>query len=63
MAIRVAAGVIPAACIVIGIVIFSRYPLTENTFATMVAETKARRAERHAGGVEDTAPTNRNEDA
>jgi hypothetical protein len=29
----------------LGILIFFRYPLTEQTFATMVAETQARRAD------------------
>jgi glucuronide carrier protein len=37
------AGLIPAACMLLGIVIFLRYPLTEATFTAMVAETKARR--------------------
>ena len=48
-AIRFAAGFAPAIFILIGIAIFFRYPLTEQTFATMVAETAARRAERVAG--------------
>ena len=48
-AIRFAAGFAPAFFILIGIAIFFRYPLTEQTFATMVAETAARRAERVAG--------------
>jgi glucuronide carrier protein len=48
-AIRFAAGFAPAIFILIGIAIFFRYPLTEQTFATMVAETAARRAERAAG--------------
>ncbi|UQU61278.1 glucuronide transporter [Couchioplanes caeruleus] len=42
-AIRYASGFIPVVFIVIGMVIFFRYPLTERTFATMVAETQARR--------------------
>jgi len=48
-AIRFASGFAPAIFILIGIAIFFRYPLTEQTFATMVAETAARRAERAAG--------------
>jgi glucuronide carrier protein len=48
-AIRFASGFAPAVFILIGIAIFFRYPLTEQTFATMVAETAARRAERAAG--------------
>src|SRR5829696_4247678 len=48
-AIRYASGFAPAIFILIGIAIFFRYPLTEQTFATMVAETAARRAERAAG--------------
>jgi glucuronide carrier protein len=47
-AIRFAAGFAPAIFILIGIAIFFRYPLTEQAFATMVAETAARRAERMA---------------
>ncbi|BCJ51361.1 glucuronide transporter [Actinoplanes sp. NBRC 14428] len=45
-AIRYASGFIPVAFILIGMLIFFRYPLTEQTFATMVAETQARRAAR-----------------
>ena len=48
-AIRYASGFIPALFIAIGIAIFFRYPLTEQTFAKMVAETAARRAARRAG--------------
>jgi catechol 2,3-dioxygenase-like lactoylglutathione lyase family enzyme len=47
-AIRFASGFAPAIFIVIGIAIFFRYPLTEQVFAKMVAETAARRAERRA---------------
>lgn len=42
-AIRLAAGLVPAGFLVLGIALFSRYPLDEETFATMVAETKDRR--------------------
>lgn len=42
-AIRYASGFIPVAFILLGILIFARYPLTEQTFARMVAETQARR--------------------
>jgi len=52
-AIRLAAGIVPAVFILIGIAIFFRYPLTEQTFARMVAET----AERRAARVADTAGT------
>ena len=45
-AIRYASGLIPVAFILLGMLIFFRYPLTEQTFATMVAETQARRAAR-----------------
>jgi glucuronide carrier protein len=45
-AIRYASGFIPFAFILLGMLIFFRYPLTEQTFATMVAETQARRAAR-----------------
>jgi glucuronide carrier protein len=45
-AIRYASGLIPVVFIVIGIAIFFRYPLTEQTFSTMVAETQARRTAR-----------------
>jgi glucuronide carrier protein len=45
-AIRYASGFIPVAFILLGMLIFFRYPLTEQTFATMVAETQARRAAR-----------------
>jgi glucuronide carrier protein len=48
-AIRFASGFAPAIFILIGIAIFFRYPLTEQTFARMVAETAARRAARVAG--------------
>jgi glucuronide carrier protein len=37
------AGLIPAACSLVAIVLFVKYPLTESTFASMVAETRARR--------------------
>jgi glucuronide carrier protein len=47
-AIRFASGFGPAIFIVIGIAIFFRYPLTEQVFAKLVAETAARRAARHA---------------
>lgn len=47
-AIRFASGLIPAIFLVIGIAIFFRYPLTEQVFARLVAETAARRAARHA---------------
>jgi glucuronide carrier protein len=50
-AIRYAAGFIPAVFILIGIAIFFRYPLTEQTFTRMVAETAARRAARAADPV------------
>jgi glucuronide carrier protein len=49
-AIRFASGFAPAIFIVIGIAIFFTYPLTEQAFAKMVAETAARRAARHAEG-------------
>jgi glucuronide carrier protein len=49
-AIRFASGFAPAIFIVIGIAIFFRYPLTEQVFAKLVAETAARRAARHAEG-------------
>ncbi|MFI7542432.1 glucuronide transporter [Actinoplanes sp. NPDC049599] len=42
-AIRYASGLIPVVFILIGMLIFFRYPLTEQTFTTMVAETQARR--------------------
>jgi len=45
-AIRYASGLIPVVFILLGMVIFFRYPLTEQTFATIVAETQARRAAR-----------------
>jgi glucuronide carrier protein len=45
-AIRYASGFIPVGFILLGMLIFFRYPLTEQTFATMVAETQARRAAR-----------------
>ena len=44
-AIRYASGFIPVAFILLGMLIFFRYPLTEQTFATMVAETQARRVD------------------
>jgi glucuronide carrier protein len=47
-AIRLAAGIVPAVFILIGIAIFFRYPLTEQTFTRMVAETAERRAARAA---------------
>jgi len=55
-AIRYAAGFIPAAFILIGIAIFFRYPLTEQTFTRMVAETAARRAARVTSRDEPQAP-------
>jgi glucuronide carrier protein len=54
-AIRFASGFAPAIFIVIGIAIFFRYPLTEQTFATMVAETKARREARLVPAAESQA--------
>jgi glucuronide carrier protein len=45
-AIRYASGFIPVAFILIGMLIFFRYPLTEQTFSKMVAETQARRMTR-----------------
>ena len=54
-AIKVAAGVMPAGFILIGIAIFFRYPLTEQTFATMVAETQARRMAHTDSGPERQA--------
>jgi glucuronide carrier protein len=53
-AIRYAAGFIPAVFILIGIAIFFRYPLTEQTFARMVGETAERRAARAAGPATST---------
>jgi len=47
-AIRYASGFVPALFIVVGIAIFFRYPLTEETYGQMVAETAARRAARRA---------------
>ena len=47
-AIRFASGLVPAIFLVIGIAIFFRYPLTEQVFAKLVAETAARRAARQA---------------
>jgi glucuronide carrier protein len=55
-AIRYASGFIPVAFILLGILIFSRYPLTEQTFATMVAETAARRAARAASHRDPHSP-------
>jgi glucuronide carrier protein len=46
--IRYASGFVPAFFIVVGIAIFYRYPLTEETYGQMVAETAARRAARRA---------------
>jgi glucuronide carrier protein len=51
-AIRFASGFAPAIFIVIGIAIFLRYPLTEQVFAKLVAETAARRAEHRAAPQE-----------
>ena len=45
-AIRYASGFIPVVFILLGLLIFFRSPLTEQTFATMVAETQARRLAR-----------------
>ena len=45
-AIRYASGFIPVAFILLGMLIFFRYPLTEQTFAKMVAETRTRREAR-----------------
>jgi glucuronide carrier protein len=45
-AIRYASGFIPVVFILIGMLIFFRYPLTERTFSRMVAETQARRIKR-----------------
>ncbi len=45
-AIRYASGFIPVVFILIGMLIFFRYPLTERTFSKMVAETQARRIKR-----------------
>ena len=38
------AGFVPALFILVGVVIFLRYPLTEETFANMVTQTRTRRA-------------------
>jgi glucuronide carrier protein len=53
--IRYASGLIPVAFILLGILIFYRYPLTERTFTAVVAETQARRLARNATGNEGTA--------
>jgi len=53
-AIRLAAGIVPAVFILIGIAIFFRYPLTEQTFARMVAETAERRAAQAAASAGTT---------
>jgi glucuronide carrier protein len=53
-AIRIAAGLVPAAFILIGIAIFFRYPPTEQAFTRMVAETAQRRAARVAGTASTT---------
>jgi glucuronide carrier protein len=45
-AIRYASGFLPVVFILLGILIFFRYPLTEQTFAKLVAETQARRLAR-----------------
>lgn len=55
--ITAAAGLLPAVFILLGIVVFLRYPLTEATFATMVEQTRARRA----GNGDDAAEANRTE--
>ena len=47
-AIRFASGFAPAICILIGIAIFFRYPLTEPRFREMVRDIAARRVERRA---------------
>lgn len=47
--ITAAAGFLPAAFILVGIVLFLRYPLTEAAFAEMVEQTRARRADTRAG--------------
>ena len=53
--IAVTAGLLPAAFIGIGVLLFLRYPLTEQTFATMVEETRARQAAAADGSGERTA--------
>ena len=50
-AIRFASGFAPAICILIGIAIFFRYPLTESTFREMVRDIAARRVERRAAAT------------
>jgi len=48
-AIKVAAGLVPAAFIVGAIAVMTRYPLTEEKFREIVRETAERRAARRAG--------------
>jgi glucuronide carrier protein len=55
-AIRFASGFAPAICILIGIAIFFRYPLTESRFREMVRDIAARRVERRAAAATG-APT------
>jgi len=50
-AIRFASGFAPAVCILIGIAIFFRYPLTESRFREMVRDIAARRVERRAAAA------------
>ena len=53
--IRYITGFVPAIFIAIGVGIMLAYPLTEKTFTTMVAETRARRAAREAEAAAGTS--------
>ncbi len=54
--IRYITGFVPAIFIAIGVGIMLAYPLTEKTFTTMVAQTRARRAARDAEDTPATTP-------
>ncbi|MDN5857021.1 MAG: glycoside-pentoside-hexuronide (GPH):cation symporter [Pseudonocardia sp.] len=48
------AGFLPAAFLLIGVAIFLGYPLTDQKFTELVAQTRARREAAHAAGRTDT---------
>jgi glucuronide carrier protein len=48
-----AAGVLPAICFIVALVITSTYPLTEARFKEIVKGIEARRAQRHVPGTEE----------
>ena len=56
IAIKASLGLVPAAAAILAMLVFIRYPLTEQRYGTMVAETEARKARINASAATPVIP-------